>query len=150
MTLDEQINKEYIQAMKERNTLKSSTLNYLRAMIKQVKVDSRIDVMQDGDVIAIIKKQIKQRVDSIDQFEKGGRADLADKEKAELAVMTVYLPAEMSVDDIKALIVESIKESGASSMKDMGVVMKLARDKAAGCADGKLMSELVKEKLATL
>ncbi len=150
MTLEEQINKDYIQAMKERNTVKSGTVNYLRAMIKQVKVDTRAEAMSDADVIAIIKKQIKQRQDSIEQFEKGGRADLADKEKVELAIMKVYLPAEMAVDEIQALIVEAIKESGASSVKDIGAVMKLVRDKAAGRADGKLMSELVKEKLASL
>lgn len=150
MALDEQINKEYILAMKERNTVKSGTLNFLRAMIKQVKVDTRVESMSDAEVIAIIKKQIKQRQDSIEQFEKGGRGDLAAKEKVEVEIMKVYLPAEMSSDEVKVLIMEAIKESGASSMKEMGVVMKLARDKVAGRADGKLVSELVKEKLASL
>jgi uncharacterized protein YqeY len=150
MSLEDKINKDYIQAMKDRVAERSGALNYLRAMIKQVKVDKRLDVVADDEVIAVIKKQIKQRQDSIEQFEKGGRPELAAKEKAELEIMKVYLPAEMSADEIKALIDAAVKETGAASMKDMGHVMKAVREKAGGRADGKLVSELVKEKLASL
>jgi uncharacterized protein YqeY len=119
-------------------------------MIKQVKVDKRLETIDDNEVVAVIKKQVKQRQDSIEQFEKGGRADLVAKEKYEVDLMKAYLPAEMSADDIRAIIALVVKELGAVSMKDMGNVMKAVREKTGGKADGKLVSELVKEKLAAL
>ena len=150
MTIDEQINKDYIQAMKDRASDKSAALNYLRAMIKQVKVDKRLEQVPDEEVLSVIKKQIKQRQDSIVQFEKGGRPELADKERAEIALMKVYLPQELPLEQVKSLITEAIKETGAVSVKDMGAVMKAARDRVAGRADGKMVSELVKEMLSSL
>jgi len=150
MSLEKQIDKDYIQAMKDRDQQKSSALSYLRAMIKQVKVDQRLEALDDAGVTAVLKKQIKQRQDSIEQFEKGGRMDLAAKEKAEVELMKGYLPAEMSTDEVKRFIDEAIKTTGAVSMKDMGNVMKVVRDKVAGRADGKLVRELVKEELGTL
>ncbi|MBF0593819.1 MAG: GatB/YqeY domain-containing protein [Candidatus Omnitrophica bacterium] len=148
--LEERINKDYIEAMKARDQVRSSTLSYLRAMVKQVKVDSRLELLDDNGVIAVVKKQIKQRQDSIEQFEKGGRADLAEKEKAEVELMKGYLPTEMGEEEINVIIVQSITEAGASSVKDMGNVMKLVRDKVAGRADGKKVSDLVREKLSAL
>ena len=149
MLLEECINKDYVQAMKARETDKSAALNYLRAMIKQVKVDKRLDQVADEEVLSVIKKQIKQRQDSIEQFEKGGRPELAEKERSEITIMKVYLPQELPLEQIKALITEAIRETGASSAKDMGTVMKLAREKVAGRADGKILSELVKETLSS-
>ena len=150
MLLEDRINKDYIQAMKDKAAEKSGALSYLRAMIKQVKVDKRLEQVSDDEVIAVIKKQIKQRQDSMEQFEKGGRPELVAKEKAELEIMKVYLPAEMAADEIKAAIDQAVKETGAASLKDMGQVMKAVREKVGGRADGKLVSELVKEKLASL
>ncbi|MFH0753578.1 MAG: GatB/YqeY domain-containing protein [Candidatus Omnitrophota bacterium] len=150
MLLEEQINKDYIQAMKDKVAERSAALNYLRAMIKQVKVDKRLEKVEDAEVIAVIKKQIKQRQDSIEQFEQGGRLELAAKEKTEIDIMKVYLPVEMSAHEVKEYIESAIKESGASSMKDMGSVMKIVREKVGGRADGKMVSELVKERLALL
>ena len=150
MPLEDQINKDYIQAMKDKNPEKSGALSYLRAMIKQVKVDKRLEAAADDEVIAVIKKQIKQRQDSIEQFEKGGRPELAAKEKAELDIMKAYLPAEMSADEIRVLVDAAVKVTGAVGMKDMGGVMKAVREKTGGRADGKLVSELVKERLASL
>ncbi|MBF0486080.1 MAG: GatB/YqeY domain-containing protein [Candidatus Omnitrophica bacterium] len=150
MSLEQKINQDYIQAMKDKNQQKSGALNYLRAMIKQVKVDKRLEAVDDNEVIAVIKKQIKQRQDSIEQFEKGNRQDLADKEKLEVEIMKVYLPLEMSADEIKAVITAVVEELKASSMKDMGAVMKAVREKAGSRADGKLVSELVKERLGSL
>jgi uncharacterized protein YqeY len=150
MSLEKRIDKDYIQAMKDRDQAKSSALSYLRAMVKQVKVDQRLEVLDDAGVMAVLKKQIKQRQDSIEQFEKGGRQDLAAKEKAEVDLMKGYLPAEMSADEIKGVIAEAVKETGAQSMKDMGNLMKAVRDKVAGRADGKLVSELVKEALSAI
>ena len=146
--MEERINKDYIQAMKERNTQKSSAVNYLRAMIKQVKVDKRLEQLDDAEVVSVIRKQIKQRQDSIEQFEKGGRTDLVAKERAELDVMTAYLPAAMSAEDIGRLIDAALAELGAVTIKDMGAVIKLAREKAGPSADGRLLSDLVKEKLS--
>lgn len=148
MSLEERINKDYIQAMKERNTQKSSAVNYLRAMIKQVKVDKRLEQVDDAEVVAVLRKQIKQRQDSIEQFEKGGRADLVAKERAELDVMTAYLPAAMSAEDIGRFIDAALAELGSVTIKDMGAVIKLAREKAGSSADGRLLSDLVKEKLS--
>lgn len=148
--LEDKINKDYIESMKAKDQARSSALSYLRAMIKQVKVDSRLDSLDDAGVTAVLKKQIKQRQDSIAQFEKGGRADLAVKEQAEIDIMKVYLPQEMGAEEIKAIVEQAVAESGAASMKDMGNVMKLVRDKTANRADGKLVSDIVKEKLSNL
>lgn len=148
--LEDRINKDYIEAMKARDPARSSALSYLRAMIKQVKVDSRLEALDDSGVIAVIKKQIKQRQDSIEQFEKGARADLAAREKYEVDLMKAYLPREMCEDEVKSIVSLVIAESGAVSLKDMGNVIKLVRDKVAGRADGKLVSDLVKQKLSGL
>jgi hypothetical protein len=148
--LEEKINKDYIEAMKARDQVRSSALSYLRAMVKQVKVDSRLEVLDDAGVAVVIKKQIKQRQDSIEQFEKGGRPDLAAKEKVEIDLMKVYLPQEMGEDELRVIVTGVVLESGAASLKDMGSVMKLVLEKTAGRADGKLVSQFVKEKLAVL
>ena len=148
MLLEERINKDYIQAMKEKDAERSGALSYLRAMIKQVKVDKRLEQVADDEVIAVIKKQIKQRQDSIEQFVKGGRPELAAKEQGELEIMKVYLPVEMAAEEIRAIIDVAVASTGASSIKDMGQVMKVVREKVGGRADGKFVSDLVREKLA--
>lgn len=150
MSLEKQIDRDYIDAMKAKDTVRSSALSYLRAMVKQVKVDQRLEALDDAGVTAVIKKQIKQRQDSIEQFEKGGRLDLVAKEKNEIEIMKKYLPAEMSVDEIRSIVDQAIQEGHAVSMKDMGSVMKIVREKIAGRADGKLVSDVVKERLAAL
>ena len=136
--------------MKDKAPDRSAAINYLRAMIKQVKVDKRLETVSDDEVIAVIKKQIKQRQDSIEQFEKGGRPELAAREKAEMDIMRAYLPEEMPAEAIRAVVDAVVRETGASSMKDMGGVMKAVREKIGGSADGRLVSELVNEKLASL
>jgi len=104
-------------------------------------------VLDDNDTIAVIKKQIKQRQDSIEQFTKGNRLDLADKEAKELEILKSYLPPELPAEEIKKIIEEAIVTTGAQDMKDMGKVMKEAGAKIAGRADGKLVSDLVRERL---
>ena len=150
MSMEELISKDYIQAMKDRNQVKSSTLSFLRSQIKYVKIEKRVEQVEDADVILVIKKQIKQRQDSITQFEQGGRNDLAEKEKVELAILKNYLPAEMPSQAIKAIIEQVIKEVGAASIKDMGKIMKEVLPKVAGQADNKQVSDLIKEKLSQL
>ncbi|MCK5580961.1 MAG: GatB/YqeY domain-containing protein [Candidatus Omnitrophica bacterium] len=148
--LAEQISKDYIQAMKAKDSLKSSTLSFLRAQIKNVIIDKKKDVLEDEEVVAIIKKQVKQRHDSIEQYEKGGRPELAQKEKQELEILKNYLPEEMAAEQLGPIVEEAIKESGATSMKDMGAVMKAVMPKVAGKADNKMVSDLVKKSLAQL
>ena len=148
--LEEQINKDYITAMKAKDTLKSSTLSFLRAQLKNILIDNKLEKLPDTDVIAVIKKQVKQRQDSISQFEQGGRRDLADKEKAELVILQSYLPEEMPDGELQSIIAQAVTEAGASSMKDMGAVMKAAMPKLAGRADNKRVSDAVKQKLSQL
>jgi len=145
--LEEQISKDYVQAMKSRDKVKSSTLNFLRAQMKNVIIDKKVEKLEDAQVISIIKKQVKQRQDSIEQFGKGGRQDLVDKEKAELDILQSYLPEEMTEEEIKGFVAEAIKETGAGNIKDMGNVMKIVLPKVAGKADNKLVSDVVKKTL---
>ena len=148
--LEDQIAQDYKKAMLERNSLKSSALSFLRAQIKNFVIDKRVDKAADEDVIAVIKKQVKQRQDSIEQFAKGGRNDLVEKEKAELAILQSYLPQEMSDQELKKIVEETIKSSGATLIKDMGKVMKDLMPKVAGKADNKRVSDLVKELLSKI
>jgi len=146
--LTERITNDYKQAMKDKAAVKSSTLSLLRSQFKNVMIEKKAEQLPDADAIAIIKKQVKQRQDSIEQYEKGGRQDLADREKQELAILQEYLPAEMAEDQLKTIIADAIKESNAAGPKDMGSVMKLVVAKVAGQADNKTVSNLVRQALA--
>ncbi len=145
--LEEKILNDYKEAMKSRDSLKSSVLSFLRADMMNAAIAKKKKALDDSEAIAIIKKQIKQRQDSIEQFTKGERLEMAEKEKKELEILKAYLPPELSVEAIKNIIEEVISATGASGMKDMGKVMKEASAKLAGQADGKLTSELVRERL---
>ena len=149
MLLEEKITQDYVQAMKARDSFTSSVLSFLRAQIKNVKVDKRLETVLDEDVISVIKKQAKQRLDSITQFKAGGRMDLAQKEEKELVILKNYLPSEMSADQLKNIIEEVISASGATSIKDMGRVMKDVLARVAGQADNQTLSALVKERLSS-
>ena len=146
--LEEKIASDYKQAMKDKDTVKSSTISFLRSQLKYVLIEKKAEKLADPDVIAVIKKQVKQRQDSISQFEKGGRMDLVQKEKSELDILKSYLPQEMSSEELKGLIDSAIQESGAAGMKDMGNVMKVLLPKVAGRADSKQISDLVRERLS--
>ncbi len=148
MSLEEKIGQDYVQAMKARDSFTSSVLSFLRAQIKNVKVDKRLENVSDEEVISVIKKQAKQRLDSITLFKSGGRTDLAEKEEKELAILKHYLPPEMSAEKLKALIEEVVAASGASSMKDMGKVMKEVLGRAGAGADNQTVGALVKERLS--
>jgi len=146
--LEEKILNDYKEAMKARDTLKSSVLSFLRADMMNAAVSKKKNALDDSEVTAVIKKQIKQRQDSIEQFTKGGRIEMAEKEKKELEILKTYLPPEMSVDEIKKIIEEVAVAVAASGMKDMGKVMKEVNAKIAGKADGKTVSDLVRERLS--
>lgn len=148
--LEEQIGKDYIKAMKARDSVKSSTLSFLRAQMKNVLIEKKAEKLKDEEVIVVIKKQVKQRQESILQYEKGGRQDLAGKEAAELAILKDYLPEEMSEQELEGFVADAIGEAQADSMKDMGKVMKIITEKVQGRADNKLVSELVKRALSQL
>jgi uncharacterized protein YqeY len=120
-----------------------SALNY--AVIEKPGAEAELD---EAEATQVIRKQVKQRQDSIESFEKGGRAELAAKEKTELAILNTYLPAAMSADDIARLVKETIAEVGATSRAQMGAVMKALGPKVAGRADGKTLSQEVQRQLA--
>jgi len=147
MSLEDKIGQDYITAMKARDSFSSSVLSFLRAQIKNVKVDKRLEKVPDEDVISVIKKQVKQRQDSISQFKAGNRNDLAEKEEKELSILKNYLPAEMSLEQLTSIVEEVIKSSGAVSIKDMGRVMKDVLSRTAGQADNQSIGALVKERL---
>jgi hypothetical protein len=146
--LSQQIDNDFKQAMKDRQPTKVSTLSLLRSQFKYVMIEKKSEKIEDADVIAVIKKQIKQRQDSIEQYEKGGRPELAQKEKEEYEILKSYLPAEMSAADLEKIIADIVKETGSQGMKDMGKVMKEASARLAGRADNKAVSETVKKILS--
>lgn len=145
--LEEQLQKDYIQAMKDRDAVKASTVNFLRAQLKNVKIEKHTAALEDKDVVAVIKKQIKQRQDSIEQYQKGGRMDLADKETSEMTILKSYLPEELPEQALQQFVDQAIRETGAQSMKDMGNVIKAVAVQAQGRADNRVISELVKKAL---
>jgi uncharacterized protein len=150
MSLEDKIGQDYVQAMKARDSFASSVLSFLRAQIKNVKVDKRLEQVPDEDVITVIKKQVKQRLDSITQFKAGGRTDLAEKEEKELVILKEYLPPEMSAEQLIKIVDEVISASGAASIKDMGRVMKDVLSRTAGQADNQTVGALVKERLTKM
>lgn len=134
-------------AMKEKNEVKKNTIQMVRAAILQVEKDNGIE-LDDNKIIDIISKEVKKRKDAITDFEKGGREDLVAQTKEEISYLEVYLPAQLSREEVKKIVEEVIAEVGATSMKDMGNVMKVAKEKIGASSDGKTINEIVKECLA--
>ncbi len=147
--LEEKILNDYKEAMKAKDVLKSSVLSFLRAEMINLATAKKKDKLDDPEVVGVIKKQIKQRQDSIEQFKKGGREEMAQKEEREMEMLKGYLPPELPVEAVTRIIEEVILATGASGIKDMGNVMKGVNAKIAGQADGKLVSELVRGKLSS-
>jgi len=146
MTLKERITEDMKSAMRAGEKDRLATVRLMLAGIKQREVDERI-TLDDSQVIAVLEKMIKQRRESMAQFESGGRADLVAKEAAELAIVQGYLPAQLSEGELDALIAEAIAATGAASIKDMGKVMGIVKAKAAGRADMAAVGARVKQKL---
>jgi len=146
--LEEKILKEYQEAMKSRDTVKSTLLSSLRAEMANAAMKEKKAKLDDNGIIAVIRRQIKQHRDSIEQFQKGGRQDLVDKETRELEVLKSYLPVQLSGDEIKKIIEEIVAVVAAQGLKDMGKVMKEVVARIGSGADGKLVSDLVKERLS--
>lgn len=148
MEIREQIMGDVKTAMKDKDQLKLTTLRSLQAAIKNREIEMRPDPITGDEVMAVIKKLVKQRKESIELFITGGRQDLADNEATELKILETYLPAQMGRDQIEAVVKEVIASLGAKSVKDMGPVMKEVQARTAGAADNKLVSELVRASLA--
>ncbi|MGD8408051.1 MAG: GatB/YqeY domain-containing protein [Thiohalophilus sp.] len=142
------INDDVKTAMRSKDKERLATLRLITAAIKQKEVDERIE-LNDEQIISVLEKMIKQRKDSIEQFEKAGRTELADKEKAELAIINEYMPAQLTEAEINAAIDAAIAETGASEMKEMGKVMGVLKPKLAGKADMSQVSALIKQKLGS-
>ncbi len=146
----DKIQKDLIEAQKQREELKISTLRFLLAAVKNREIELRPlkKELNDDEVVAVISRQIKQREESIVEFEKGNRKDLAEKEQKEIDILVLYLPAQLSEEEVKKLVLEAVSESGAKSASEMGKVMAILMPKVKGKADGSMVSKLVKDALA--
>jgi uncharacterized protein YqeY len=150
VNLSERVDSELKTAMREKNAIKLGVLRMLKAaltnaIIEKGGADSKLT---DAEAAQVIRKQVKQRRDSIESFEKGGRTELAAKEKEELSILQSYLPQGMSADEISRVVRETVAEVGASSKAQMGAVMKALQAKVAGRADGKTLSAEVQKQLS--
>jgi uncharacterized protein YqeY len=141
--MKERISADMKQAMRDKDTVRKEVLRMLRAAIQRREVDERIE-LDEAQILAVIEKQVKQGRDSIEQFDKGGRKDLADKERAEVVILTEYLPEQMSDKDIEAQIKAAIDQTGAASMKEMGKVMGILKPALQGRADMGAVSMKIK------
>jgi uncharacterized protein YqeY len=146
MSLKDRITEDMKTALRAKDSARLSAIRLLLAAIQQREVDERI-TLGDAEVVSVIEKMLKQRRDSIQQFEAAGRQDLADKEKFEVTVLQAYMPKALSEAEVEATVMEAIGISGAKSMQDMGKVMSLLKPKLAGRADMAKVSTLVKSKL---
>jgi uncharacterized protein len=149
MTLPERIDSDLKEAMRAKEATRLSVLRMLKAALKNAAIekggaDAQLD---DAESMQVIRKQVKQRQDSIESFEKGGRAELAAKEKEELSILQSYLPQAMSAEELSRIVRETISEVGATSKAQMGAVMKALQAKVAGRADGKTLSGEVQKQL---
>ena len=147
MSLKEKITEDMKAAMRAKDTARLGTVRLLLSAMKQKEVDERVE-LTDTDVLSIIEKMLKQRRESIAQYEKAARQDLADVEKAEIGVLSAYLPQQLSEVEVADAIAAAIKESGAAGPKDMGKVMGLLKSRLAGRTDMGKLSGLVKSKLS--
>ena len=144
----ERITNDIVEAMKSKDTLKLQTLRLLKGAIDLERINKKLEKVEDDDILVIIGKQIKTRKESIVEFEKGNRQDLIDKTNEEIKLLETYMPEQLSEDEVNSIIEEIIKEVNATSIKDMGSVMKSASSKLKGKADMSLVSSIIKSKLS--
>jgi uncharacterized protein len=150
MSLAEKIQSDIVTAMKAKDDLRLSVLRMIKAAI-QLKEVEKIRKLDESESIQLLQTLLKQRKESIDQFSKGGRTDLAEKEQKEAAILEAYLPAGASAEDMDAAITKAIAETGAASIKQMGAVVKAAKAQLEGkTVDGKALSDLVRDRLSKL
>ncbi|SMO38636.1 hypothetical protein SAMN06269117_102134 [Balnearium lithotrophicum] len=147
MGLKERLKEDMKEALKAKDKVKLSTIRMINSLIKNAEIEKRGE-LTDDEIVQLLMKYAKQRRESIEMYEKGGRQDLVEKEKAELAVVESYLPKQMTEEEIRQVVKEAIEETGASSPKDIGKVMKVVMPKVKGRADGSLVNRIVKELLS--
>ena len=150
MKLQERVDSDLKDAMRAKEATKLGVLRMLKSALKYAEIEkSGTDAdLSETEAVQVIRKQVKQRQDSIESFEKGGRAELVAKEKEELSILNSYLPQAMSADELSKIVRETIAEVGATSKAQMGVVMKAVQAKAAGRVDGKTLSQEVQKQLS--
>src|ERR1043166_6290843 len=150
MTLTERVDSDLKEAMRSKDAMKLGVLRMVKAALKNAAIEKGgpNEVINDAEAIQVIRKQAKQRQDSIESFEKGGREELAAKEKEELSILNSYLPAAMTAEELKKIVQQTIAEVGATSKAQMGGVMKALQAKVAGRADGKTLSAEVQKQLS--
>ena len=147
MSLKETLLQDLKVAMKEKDTIRKNTIQLVRAGVLQIEKDSHVELDDEG-VLDVVAKELKKRRDSLPEFEKSGRTDLIDNLNKEIEVLLGYLPEQLTEDEIKKIVEETIAETGASSMKDMGKVMGAVSPKVKGRADNRVVSGYVKELLS--
>ncbi len=144
--LKEKLLEDMKVSMREKNVIRKNVIQMVRAAILQVEKDKQIE-LDDNQIIEVIAKESKKRKDSLADYERSGRQDLIDQIKEEIKILAEYLPAQLSKEEIEKIVEKVISEVGATSIKDMGKVMKAAKEKIGASADGKTINEVVKEKL---
>jgi uncharacterized protein len=147
MSLEERLMDEMKQAMKSNDKARLSTIRMIRTAVKNKEIDLR-NKLDDDEILRVIQGMVRKSEESIEQFKAGGRMDLVEKETKEIEILRSYLPRALSKEDVIRIIDESIRETEASSLKDLGKVMKSVMPKLTGKADGKLINQLVKERLS--
>ena len=143
MPLQDQLGQEIKAAMLAKDADRLSALRMLKSAAGYLQIEKKVDALSDLDFSSLVQKEVKKRRDSIEQYEKGGRPELAEKEKKELAILASFLPEPLTPEELEMLVQAAITETGASSKKDMGPVIKAVQAKAAGRAEGKTISALV-------
>ncbi|WP_017811840.1 MULTISPECIES: GatB/YqeY domain-containing protein [Paenibacillus] len=146
MSLSERLNENMKQAMRDKDKFKLSTIRMVRSTIKNLEIDLKRDV-NDEEVLDILSREIKQRKDALQEFEKAGRDDLTSNLRAEIEIISEYLPAQLSEEEIKVIVQQTILETGASSKADMGKLMSALMPKVKGRADGKVVNQTVQQLL---
>ena len=143
MSLKEQLSADFKTAMKDKDIIRKNVVQFVRAGILQIEKDKKITLDDDG-VIEVIAKQLKQRRDSLPDYEKSGREDLINELKTEMDILMGYLPQQLTKDELTEIVAEAVKETGASSVKDMGKIMAFVMPKTKGRADGKVINEIAR------
>jgi uncharacterized protein YqeY len=146
MSLNEKLQEDLKSSMRNKDAVKKSVVTLIRASIKQYEVDNRVE-LSDDEIIDLIAKQLKQRRDSLVEFKKANRDDLVSETESEIEVLKEYLPQQLSEEELNEIVIATISEVEATSMKDMGKIMSAIKPKVKGRADGKLINELVKKNL---
>jgi len=147
MNLKERLEQDFIMSYKAKEEMKISVLRMVKSAIKNAEIAEKQPLSEEG-ITKVLKKEVKQRLDSISEYEKAGRQDLVDKEKNEAEIIKAYLPEELSDSEVNSIIIEAIAEIGAKEMKDIGKVIALVMQKSKGRADGSKVSAVVRSKLS--